>query len=1006
MKCIFTLLVCITLLGAFTPKLQAQVWPDSKGTDFWLTYLPNFHNSESAIGADPLVRKEHELYLYIGAERPTSGTITVRYDDGTTNVIPFSITDVRVLFTTSWYYRGIELRGIGQNGNALEFSSSQNEQTAFQSVHVQALDDVTVYALNQARLTSDAFLVLPTDAVAEDYVVMSYPSDIRTLSVSGALDPSSTPSQFAVVATEDSTTVDITPSFPTPRNPGRQQQRVVLDKGESYLVQADMRLPGAADLTGSLVRASKPVALFSGHQRTVLPLELRGSLASRDCLVEQISPVRTWGTDAYVFPPATTSDDTRIGYDLYRVLAAFDSTAVSINGIERTILKAGEFFEDSLLSNKVVNTSRPALTAMFKKTSGSTAPNAPSKRGDPFMMLVPPAEQFMDAYRFVSIQAYDWQYSNGSLVPANPIYTEQWCTVVIPSGFISTLLLDGVNVQPGVFSAFGATGFSIAHINLSDGVHEIRASVPFGIYVYGYGIANSYGYIGGMSFRPLDKNPPQLRGEFKCNEYQGIITDSLIGDSRIASIAVVPGSEVNTIFTLGSFVPPQPVVSFRVALQNLYLDGALTIQARDVVGLSQTATLSFSGFTVSALGAQSSTTPATRDYIIPVGRERCDSLEIENYGLYPKTITRLAFTSGTVVTTPQAPFNIAAGNRITVRFCRTGTAPQIVSDTLVIGDTCLLRAALVASIEEKLDKDGPQVLSESDPCLTKFKVKIDDERNADLGLKSARILDTELVNCTVAITDSTALTRSYVVDVIDPYLDAIYAFEAVDSADNITLQRDTIPGFMISIGGSLVPTTVHVFGTHSVGSLACDTIDLANQSIAGFTINDVYIYGNTRFSIPRYQFPIYLAPLGGTSSLIVCFEPIAADTSLVLMDSVDIRRGCLVRRIQLQGVASPLQYQGITRCDVPTEATISVIGRSLVSIPQPAEDVVKLVLSQPAGKISVKVTDLTGAVVVEHVWHGEPTRAVVLNVSNLRSGTYGCIVTTESNVLHTLLIVR
>lgn len=987
----------------------AQQWPDSKGRDFWFTFLPNFHNSESEIESDVLVQKEHQLYIYIAAERPTTGTITWTTGDGTRESLAFRIDDVKQLYSTSVYYRDTELRGVSENGAGFDFFGSDNETVSPKSFHVVANDDVTVYALNQAVTTSDAFLILPTDAIAEDYVVLAYTSDIRFSNVQqGTLEANATPSQFAVVATADSTVVDITPSVPTIKNPNKIRQQIMLQQGESYLVQADMRVGGTADLTGTLVRASQPVAVFAGHQRTVLPLSFANTLFSRDCLVEQMNPIRTWGKSAFLTPHARSSNEILAGYDLFRVVAAFDSTAVTVDGQERAILDAGMVFEDSLRSAKEVRTTRPALVAQFKKTSSGNNGGVDNRRsGDPFMMLVPPAEQFMNSYRFINIQSYTYTFGiNNKLIVDDSIYKEQWMNVVIPTSGIASLTIDGIPVPSGRFQQIGNTAFSWAQIPMTDGAHEATSDTTFGIYVYGYGEANSYGYIGGMSFRPLDVNPPALEGQNTCDGFEGSFTDSLLADSRITSVGVVPGTEVNATFTVAAFNPPQAVVAFEAALRDPYLDGSLVVEAEDAVEQTSRFDIVLPGFTVSPVGRRNAAQPLQRAYVIPIDRERCDSVEIENYGLYAQTISNLRFSGTTVVTSPQAPFTMTPGERITVRFCRTGTMEQVVTDTLLIGDTCQLRPMLAAQIEEKFDKEGPKVQGEADICSTRVDVRIDDEIGADLGLAEARVLDSVTVNCIVELQDSTTLLRTYRIDVLDPYLDAIYGFEAIDSADNITRYIDTIPGFMMSVDGDLAPITTHDLGLQPIGTLTCDTIDLVNEGVQSISLPNVYIQENIVFSTPQQQFTIRIDPRGGGSQLIVCFEPLVADTSLLLSDTIELYQGCLVRKIAVFGRGKGLEYAGISRCEVPVEASTTHIIGGVTVLPQPAQEWLTLVLERPTEAVDVSLVDLSGITVFHRTWRGTAAEAVVLDVAGLHPGAYGCRVITDHGIMNTVCVIR
>ena len=66
-----------------------------------------------------------------------------------------------------------------------------------------SLAEVTVYGLNRITATTDAYLGLPTDILGTEYITLGY---TNTNVVNGSL--------FGVVATQDATTVTITPSSP------------------------------------------------------------------------------------------------------------------------------------------------------------------------------------------------------------------------------------------------------------------------------------------------------------------------------------------------------------------------------------------------------------------------------------------------------------------------------------------------------------------------------------------------------------------------------------------------------------------------------------------------------------------------------------------------------------------------------------------------------------------------------------------------------------------------
>ena len=57
--------------------------------------------------------------------------------------------------------------------------------------------------------------------------------------------------------------------------------------------------------------------------------------------------------------------------------------------------------------------------------------------------------------------------------------------------------LDGSPIN-AVFTAIPGTGFSVASVAVSPGIHSLESSVPFGLTAYGYDCNVSYAYPGGL----------------------------------------------------------------------------------------------------------------------------------------------------------------------------------------------------------------------------------------------------------------------------------------------------------------------------------------------------------------------------------------------------------------------------------------------------------------------------------------------------------------------------
>jgi len=993
-RCFIIIAILCACIGA-----TAQVVPDSKGTDFWLTFLPNFHNNLSDIISQPQLALEHQLYIYIGSETPTSGTITLRDSAGLTRVVPFNITDPSKIFEFQTFFLPYELRGCNWHGDMDRFNM-QNERPVPTSIHIQSTQDVTVYALNQGWFTSDAFMVLPTDAVATDYAVMSYTSDVTM----GGSEPvsSSTPSQFAVVATENNTTVTIRPSAPTFLSPGLEEQTVVLNQGESYLVQADPWAGNRLDLTGSIVSASKPIAVFGGHQRATVPIEFNNSLGSRDCLVEQLTPISTWGKSAFVSNLAMSSTELNIGYSLYRVVAAFDSTEIYVDGARTAMIHSGEHYEAPIFGAMEIVTTRPTMVAMFKKTAGQGSQQV-QRVGDPFMMIVPPAEQFMDKYRFINIQAYDYEIVNGNVVVLGNVYVEQYLNIVIPTTKAATVTLDGALVPLSRFSQIGTSDYSWAQLRMADGVHDIRADTLFGIYVYGYGGANSYGYIGGMAFRPLDNFPPKILGKTNCGSFNGRVTDSLLGDTRVRSVQPVAGTEQNVRFTLGQFDPPQAIVPFTMTLINPYLDGRIVIEAMDNVRQRVQTTVNLPGYTIGLKDRDGDPTPENRLKIFPVNRLRCDTFTLENYGLFPHVISSIGTTNGAVISGITLPDTLKPGESVDITVCFNIMQRGTSADTIIIGDSCITRLPLVYTIDAKDDEDSPIITGNVDSCATEVRVAVADERSYDFGLRSVRIMNEVQANCTIAVVSESVPLSVYTVTVTDPLYDAVYGFEAVDSADNISQFIDTVQGFTLAFNGERGMFSSAGIPSTTLGTVYCDTILVTNYGIKPHVLSGVFIRGNIRFSLPQGQFDITVLP-GGEIPLVVCYEPTEVKESPDI-DTLVFFHGCDIKQMELQGMGESVAYNGIARCNTPVDVSVSKTGR-LQTIPMPANETFTLVLGQSTSRLNVRVLDVAGNVVLQRRWEGATTRSFTIDIAQLPEGAYVVVAETASKIETGLLIVE
>lgn len=488
----FFLLLALLFSWNFSANAQSI---DSRGKDFWITFLPNYHNYK--YHSNQLFRLSDSIYIFISADQPTQGTIEYYDIQHNKHIVNFTINDPDQIYIFKVPFNDYEL--VGYNDMAVEWRQNMDEIPVRLSFHVTSDNLINVYAHSQGNKSSDAFLVLPTNSLGKDYIVLSYKSDGYFPSSGGR-----TPSEFAIVATEDNTLVTIKPSTSTFAN-GTLEQQVTLNKGQVYLVQAEITVENpTGDLTGTIINANKPVAVFAGHQRATVPLEdfVGTTSPSRDFLCEQLPPIQAWGKGAFIVPFPQPSQITNRGQDIFRVLAANDNTEIYVDGALLTRLNQGEYYEGRITRPLTITASGPILVAQYKKTSNA---EGASYISDPFMMIIPPEEQFIESCKLINIQAYEIQDN----LLFTKVYQEHYITLVVPQDALADTKIDGAPI-PGSYQQIPSSNYYYAHVKVSEGKHSITSSKPVGVYAYGYGPANSYGYIGGMYFRGRDWTPPRL----------------------------------------------------------------------------------------------------------------------------------------------------------------------------------------------------------------------------------------------------------------------------------------------------------------------------------------------------------------------------------------------------------------------------------------------------------------------------------------------------------------
>ena len=429
-RCLLLAMAVLFALGA-PSHAQAGATTDSSGTDFWVAFPTNYDASVAPI-------------FYITGAVNTTGTVTIPSLSSTT---PFTVTAGTVTTVT------VPL--------AAEITASESNVVGSLGIHIVAANNVTVYGMNHIQASTDAYLALPTAVLGEEYRVMSYPS----------LGGGNASSELTIVGTVNSTAVTITPTVAAGGYAAGTPFTITLNEGQTFQLQAPT---SGYDLTGTLINSDNPVAVYGGSACADVPV----GTGYCNHLIEQMPPTSAWGKAFYTEPLAT-----RLKGDTFRFLASVDNTTISVNGTVVTTLNSGKVYETILAAASVITANQPILVAQF--SNGSTFDNVSA---DPFMMLVPPYEQYLTSYTITT--------------PATD-FTPNYVNVIAPTAGLSSLTMDSAAISPSLFKQIGSSGYSGAQVPLTVGAHTLAGSVPFGVIVYGFANVDGYGYIGGFSLSPV-----------------------------------------------------------------------------------------------------------------------------------------------------------------------------------------------------------------------------------------------------------------------------------------------------------------------------------------------------------------------------------------------------------------------------------------------------------------------------------------------------------------------
>ncbi len=410
----------------------------TSGTDFWMAFIQN---------VDTDMDKEYFLRVFLSAQEATEVTlenVQIGYKK-TISVGANSLEKVIVPFD--------------------DFNVSEYGEVVNKSLHITSEKEISVYAENYQNASCDATLVLPTEACGSYYIIQNNVS--RTESAKYTFRPST----FNIVAFENGTEVEITPTLTTSDGkPANESFTITLNKGDVYQV-ANLEEDMGKGLSGSQVRVlfGKKVAVYSGNTCSNVPDECISG--DSDILYDVAYPVSSWGKSFIIRPFLNCN------YDMIKCTACKDGTKIYKNGELIATINAFESYDFIVAESDgafKLETSEPVATYQYMTSSLYLK----DRIGGPSYQYVAPIEQAIGEVTFSTI-AHDKLYYH-------------YINLVIKTEDVETVTLNG---KTG-FANFSPVDdvYSTASVSIEEGTYTLRAKNGFVANVYGSGEWISYSY--------------------------------------------------------------------------------------------------------------------------------------------------------------------------------------------------------------------------------------------------------------------------------------------------------------------------------------------------------------------------------------------------------------------------------------------------------------------------------------------------------------------------------
>ena len=464
-KALFLNIVCLMISHA----IFAQDF-SNKGKDFWIGYGSHVAMYNANGDANTTTGGSQNLVLYFTSDRAANVKVEIP---------SLGYSKTYVISANSVTFSEPLPKILSQDSRITEEGKSDK------GIHITSDIAIIAYAHIYDGSVSGATLLLPTNTLGRSYYSINYKQ------------VSNSPNSYSyayVIATEDSTNIEIIPSANTKFNNAGDVIKVTLNKGQVYNlfgreISRSNNSSTGEDLTGTLIRSvatatstCKRIAVFSGSGKISIS---NHNAQTAYNYIQQALPSNAWGKKYLTMPTA------KMANNIFRVAVSDPNAVVKLNGnvLATSGLVNNFYYEFNSAEANSIESNVPIMVAQYITTSSSYG-NVNNGNGDPEMIYLSPIEQTIN------------KVTINSTPNARIIDTLHFVNIVLPKNGASSLFIDGV-APTNQIAHPGDPNYVYYQVPLKSGAHTIIADSGFNAIAYGYGNVESYGYNAGTNVTDL-----------------------------------------------------------------------------------------------------------------------------------------------------------------------------------------------------------------------------------------------------------------------------------------------------------------------------------------------------------------------------------------------------------------------------------------------------------------------------------------------------------------------